>query len=43
MVTIVSRKPSEVCRVRAVPTEWGGATSVMAALDWAESATTEKT
>ena len=42
MVAIVSRKPSEVCSVSAVPTACGGATSVTSALNCAESATTKK-
>ncbi len=42
MVTIVRRKPTEVCRVSAVPTACAGANSVTMALNWAESATTKK-
>jgi hypothetical protein len=42
MVTMVSRKPSEVWSVSAVPTAWLGATSVTMALNWAESATMKK-
>ncbi len=42
MVPMVSPKPSDVCRVSAVPTACGGATSVTRALNCAESATTVK-
>src|SRR5262245_36191518 len=41
IVTMVSRKPSEVWSVSAVPTAWGGAASVTIALNCAESATTK--
>ena len=41
MLPMVSRNPSEVCRVKAVPTACRGATSVTMALNWAESATTK--
>ena len=42
IVTMVSRNPSEVCNIKAVPTESWGATSVTSALNCAESATTKK-
>ena len=39
--TIVSRKPTEVWMVNAVPVYSGGLSSVIEAENWAESATTE--
>ena len=39
--TIVSRNPSEVCTVSAVPTAWPGTDSVTSALNCALSATTK--
>src|SRR6185436_6588028 len=41
METMVSRKPSDVCTVSAVPTACGGTASVTSALNCAESAMTK--